>query len=396
VFALYEGLIRELRSGGYVLYMHHGPTKPGAVDQKGPGSWWLDCQRTKGLSQEATLLSSNIANALVRQRIPVSEVLTSEFCRAYEAAAQLGLAAPVRTTALNDPSTQPAQAAEKFVAGVRELLSRPTQPKSNRVLVGHSLPGQFAPHPALSQLTENQVAIFRPEGAGRFHHIATLSPSQWHWVGRQTVADPPVLTAATPAPPLIDPSKELRGPALLQALRKGGFNLYMRHAQSNVGQDGSLLQTPSWWENCTLQRNISEPGKEQARKVGAAIRSLQIPIRNVVAAQFCRTRDTAHLMGFGPIEVSEDMNHMIGQRVGFDVNAARYKRLATVPAPGGNTLLVSHTHGSPRPEERVMGGIQEAEIVVFQPDGRGSSEPVARIPVAEWETLARLAESTKQ
>jgi phosphohistidine phosphatase SixA len=169
----------------------------------------------------------------------------------------------------------------------------------------------------------------------------------------------------------------------------------MRHAQSNVGQDANLLQTPVWWENCAIQRNISDPGREQARKVGAAIRDLAIPVNHVIAAQFCRTRDTAHLMGLGPIEITEDLNHQIGQRPGFDVNAARFKRLATGPASGMNNLLVSHTHGSPRTEERIMGGLLEAEIVVYRPDGNGGSEPIARIPPAEWDNLSRLQASGK-
>jgi hypothetical protein len=42
-----------------------------------------------------------------------------------------------------------------------------------------------------------------------------------------------------------------------------------------------------------------------------------------------------------------------------------------------------------------MAGLQEAEIVVFQPDGRGATEPVARISVAGWELLAKAAETTK-
>lgn len=181
---------------------------------------------------------------------------------------------------------------------------------------------------------------------------------------------------------------------LVAALRKGGYNLYMRHAQSNVGQDGNLLQTPNWWENCTIQRNISDTGKDQARKVGAALRSLKIPVDSILASQFCRNRDTAHLMGLGPIEVTEDINHQIGQRPGFDINVSRFKRLASAPAKGSNTLLVSHTHGSPRAEERIMGGVQEAEIVVYLPDGKGGSEPIARIPPSEWDNLIKLAQAT--
>ncbi|MBL8511824.1 MAG: hypothetical protein JNM52_09275, partial [Betaproteobacteria bacterium] len=131
-------------------------------------------------------------------------------------------------------------------------------------------------------------------------------------------------------------------------------------------------------------------GREQAYKVGAAIRSLKIPVTEVKAAQFCRTRDTGYLLGLGPVEVDEGLNHMIGQRAGVDINMERFKLLAMPPAKGSNTLLVSHTHSSPRNEERILGSLQEAELIVFLPDGRGGAEPVGRIPVAEWDNLVKL------
>ena len=150
-----------------------------------------------------------------------------------------------------------------------------------------------------------------------------------------------------------------------------------------------------WWDNCAIQRNIADAGREQARKVGAAMRELKVPISQVLTAQFCRTRDTGHAMGLGPIEITEDLNHQIGQRVGTDVNAARFRQLAETPAKGTNRLLVSHTHGSPKSEERIMGSLQEAEIVVFQPDNKGGSEPIARIPVTEWDNLIKAEAAAK-
>lgn len=94
-------------------------------------------------------------------------------------------------------------------------------------------------------------------------------------------------------------------------------------------------------------------------------------------------------MGLGPIEITETLNHQIGQRVGFDVNAARFTQLAEMPPKGANRVLVSHTHDSAAPQKRIMGSIQEAEIVVYEPDGKGASEPVARIPVTEWGNLIK-------
>ena len=37
-----------------------------------------------------------------------------------------------------------------------------------------------------------------------------------------------------PPPPIVDPALELKGSALVAALRKGGLVLYMRHAETGV------------------------------------------------------------------------------------------------------------------------------------------------------------------
>ena len=404
-FGLADGLVRELRRGGYVLYLRHGTVLPGSTDKVGAGEWWKDCQNTQRIGPEVQAQMRVVAEALLRQRIVVYEVLSSEFCRAFDTAGLLGVAAPQRNAALNDITAlnqippvagSAVNSLAAYTAGIQQLLAKPIPPQTNRVLVGHALPPTII-HPDLATLQEGHTAIFKVGVDNRFHYITTLSPGQWQSIGKQTVVDfTPAITVqapqvtATPQPPsiaLIDAAKELKGAALVQALKKGGYNLYMRHALSNIGQDGNLIQTPAWWENCAIQRNISDAGREQAHKVGAAIQALKIPISQVLTAQFCRTRDTGHAMGLGPIEITEDLNHQIGQRVGFDVNAARFKQLAEVPAKGTNRVLVSHTHGSPKPEERIMGAMQEAEIVVFRPDHKGGSEPIARIPLTDWDNL---------
>lgn len=399
-FALYEGLVRELRKGGYSLFLRHGAILPGSVDQRGRDNWWKDCATTQRLAPEAQPRARAIGEALQKQRIPAQEVLTSEFCRAYETGLHLGLATPMRAPELNDALALEGQPAlSRYTARIQELLSRPLPARANRILIGHALPPTLL-HPALSFLQEGQTAIFKTDGAS-YHYITTLSPGQWQWIGLQTVVDTqtaaaqPSPTQSPPMPPLIDPAKEMKGIPLVKALRGGGYNLYMRHAQANIGQDGNLAQTSDWWHNCEIQRNISEAGREQARKAGEAIRNLNIPVDRVITAQFCRTRETGHLLGLGPIEITEDINHQIGQRAGFDVNAARLKRLATIPAKGSNTLLVSHTHASARLEERIMTGLQEAEIIVYKPDGAGGAEPVARISLSEWQNLVRLMEPGK-
>jgi broad specificity phosphatase PhoE len=403
-FALGDALIRELRRGGYVLYLRHGTVNPGSTDTRGTGEWWKNCATTQRLAPQSFPQAQAVGQALARQRILMDEVLTSEFCRAYDTAVLLGNQAPKQTAALNAFTAFESQkkSLSDLASGIQQLLSTPVALAGrNRLLVGHTLPATIV-HPVLSTLGDGQTAIFRPEGNNRFHLVAVLSPGQWQSIGKLAVVDTPTAPQVTiapppsvPQPPVIDPAKEIKGAALLKALRQGGYNLYMRHALATLGTDQDLLKVPMWWDNCAIQRNLSDAGREQARKVGTSLRELNIPISAVKVAQFCRTRDTGYLLGLGPLEIDEGLNHVIGQRVGFDVNGARFKLLAEVPATGSNAFLVSHTHGSARPEERVMGGMQEAEVVVFQPDGKGGSTPVARIPLTEWDNLIKLTNPAK-
>ncbi len=403
-YALADGLIRELRKGGFILFVHHGAVLPGSVDRQGKGEWWKDCTATQRLAPQANPQAQAIGIALNRQHILIDMVQTSEYCRAVDTGVFLGLTAPQPLPALD---ALPAFVAQKKTAadlakGLQALLSAPVTPGRNRILVGHAAPANTV-HPALSGLGEGQTAIFRPEGNGHFHLVAVLSPGQWQAIGRTLVIDGPAQVAGAipvqapppPQPPLIDPAKELKGVALIKALRAGGYNLYMRHALSTMGSDQDLIKTPQWWDNCAIQRNISDQGREQAKKVGASIRELKIPVGTVKVAQFCRTRDTGNLLGLGPLEIDEGLNHVIGQRVGFDVNAARFKLLAEPPAKGTNTLLVSHTHGSAHPEERILGSLSEAEIAVYRPDGKGGVELLARIPLTDWDNLIQLMNANK-
>ena len=92
-FALADGLVRELRNGGYVLFIRHGALLPDTVDRVGPGAWWKDCANTRRIAPEVQAQMRAMGDALTRQRISVHEVLTSEYCRAYDTGVLLGVVA---------------------------------------------------------------------------------------------------------------------------------------------------------------------------------------------------------------------------------------------------------------------------------------------------------------
>ncbi len=121
---------------------------------------------------------------------------------------------------------------------------------------------------------------------------------------------------------------------------------------------------------------VAPVGEEQARAVGAAIRELKIPIGQLRSSQICRNRDSARRLGLGEYEISDDLNP-VGMRKGFDVGPARMRQLIEMPPRGTNTLLVLHVHGSKNKAEWMH--LELAEIIVYRPDRKGETKPMARI-----------------
>jgi phosphohistidine phosphatase SixA len=181
--------------------------------------------------------------------------------------------------------------------------------------------------------------------------------------------------------PEVAPSVELKGAALLDALRKGGLVLYIRHAQQ-------IQNIP---EDCG-KKSLTEEGQAQAMKLGAALRAAKVPIGSVMSSPRCRAQETARLLDVGKVETTPDIDYFEKQ-VQSEFDAAREKRLAAKPAAGTNTVLVSHQHGSTDPSKRMQ--LELTEVIVFRPDGKGGSVAVARIRPDAWDELVGVAPTKK-
>ncbi|HEY2817566.1 MAG TPA: histidine phosphatase family protein [Casimicrobiaceae bacterium] len=175
----------------------------------------------------------------------------------------------------------------------------------------------------------------------------------------------------------------LSGPRLLDALRRGGYVLYIRHTSTDFGQNDEGMTS---FDDCTKQRNLTGQGRAEARAIGAAVAKLHIPISEVLASPFCRTVETAKLV-FGHATLS---NAVRGGPASPD-NPERYadlrKLLSTPIAPGGNLAIASH--GNPF---RAVAGtpyLAEGEVAVIEPLGKDRFRIVARIPKDGWSSLGR-------
>ena len=59
-------------------------------------------------------------------------------------------------------------------------------------------------------------------------------------------------------------------------------------------------------DDCATQRNLSDEGRAQARRIGARFRANGIETAKVFSSQWCRCRETAELLEVSPRTVDSD------------------------------------------------------------------------------------------
>ena len=91
-------------------------------------------------------------------------------------------------------------------------------------------------------------------------------------------------------------------------LREGGCVLLMRHAQTTPGVGDPPTFTLG---DCGTQRNLSEAGREQARKVATAFLRERVKVDDVRSSAWCRCVDTA-MLAFKKNTVWSPLNSFFG------------------------------------------------------------------------------------
>ena len=177
--------------------------------------------------------------------------------------------------------------------------------------------------------------------------------------------------------------------ALVDALRQGGYNIYFRHAATDWSQD-DYVTAEGEWTSCDPKkiRQLSASGRAAARRIGEAIRRLEIPIGRVLSSEYCRTRQTAELMDIGPVMPTRAiMNMRVAEMVGGSkavIERAR-QELGRMPIAGTNTVLVAHGNLMRAASGEYTG---EAGAGIFKPLGAGKFSLVALLEPNDWQRLA--------
>ncbi len=160
--------------------------------------------------------------------------------------------------------------------------------------------------------------------------------------------------------------------ALWSQLRAGGLVVFIRHAETDPGAG----DPPGFrLDDCKTQRNLSAAGREQARRLGEALRRERVPIGQVLASEWCRCRDTATL-AFGRYETWPALNNLFGRAQNEPAQKQALLERAGAYSGRGNLVLV--THGA---TIAPVAGVNPAqgELVLMKPVVSGKLELVGRL-----------------
>jgi broad specificity phosphatase PhoE len=156
-------------------------------------------------------------------------------------------------------------------------------------------------------------------------------------------------------------------------LRQGGHVVLLRHATTSAGVGDPPEMRLA---DCSTQRNLSEEGRSQARRIGEDFRRFRVPVDAVLSSEWCRCIETAALAFGSKMEIWPALNNLFGRP---DNRQKQVDALAErIGSWRGKGNLVLVTHGS-----TIMAlarvGTQMGEMLIIAPRGQNRFAVVSRL-----------------
>ena len=132
--------------------------------------------------------------------------------------------------------------------------------------------------------------------------------------------------------------------------------------------------------DCSTQRGLSDKGREEAVRLGHTLKAMGVNVTKVVASRWCRAKQSAELLGLGPVEESRAFDNidLNKDRSQFLLENER-KLVASWQGPG---VLVVVTHSS-NLKALTKVAPESDSIMVAEPRGDADVASVAQINLQE-------------
>ncbi|MCT7375280.1 histidine phosphatase family protein [Chelativorans salis] len=122
-------------------------------------------------------------------------------------------------------------------------------------------------------------------------------------------------------------------------LRNGGQVVLVNHAHAPGSGDPANFEL----ENCSTQRNLSDQGRQQARRMGALFYARAAPIERVLSSRYCRARETADIaFRDSPIETFDALDALAPDPEAADAQIEAMMEHILNYGGSGNLIMVTH------------------------------------------------------
>ena len=122
--------------------------------------------------------------------------------------------------------------------------------------------------------------------------------------------------------------------------------------------------------DCTTQRNLSQEGRDQARRIGEFFREKGVKETSVYASQWCRCLETARLLALGPVKEMPALNSFFEDRSTEESQTKQLRKFIMSLSAGKPVIMVTH-----QVNITALTGIvpSSGEIIILQltQDGQG-------------------------
>ena len=180
-----KDLVSALRDGGHVIYIRHAKTTKDWGDQVSPELNLSDCSTQRRLSDEGKADAKKIGEGIKAAGIPVGDVISSDYCRAYNTA-DLAFGTYTKNSNLNFlPCVEcTPEDYKEYAKRVAPLMSAKPEAGKNTFLIGHDDPFQgvtmpVVPTNGIYPAPMGVAYVAKPLGDGKFELVAKVQPGQW-------------------------------------------------------------------------------------------------------------------------------------------------------------------------------------------------------------------------
>jgi phosphohistidine phosphatase SixA len=126
--------------------------------------------------------------------------------------------------------------------------------------------------------------------------------------------------------------------ALWKAIAGGDHVVLMRHALAPGTGDPASFSL----DDRSTQRNLSEAGEAQAKRIGERFRQAGISQASVYTSQWARCRETAQLLNLGPVEDQPSLNSFFRRPAERGPRLSALRAWLTEHPLEGPVVLVTH------------------------------------------------------